>query len=350
MELPPFLMTNPSVSFDFGAWIQSPLGATIVGGLIVTALGGAVTGVVARAKKIQYRELWVRIGRWVRGSWPVTTRRYERDVAGAHQRGVDAEKAKIAAEREVVPQPYWYVNASRFDDPDRLMLFNSGYAAWDVSVTADPELLVLEGEVFFRGAFGSDSRGAGTGKHFGAIPTDKAKAEGAVVQITWRDKNQDRHTRDVHVPASVFARALDAALESKFQDGRRAGLAEAFEEQEARRTQFVEEIRWNMIRLSGSGEAAMLVARQPEQAFRLRNSASGSTARNVKVSAKSQFFQFSEGGQWVEVKPKTFVDFKGLATNGAGYSGLDFSVVWIDDQGESHSAEYHVDGWESGVY
>lgn len=343
-------MSDPSGWATFGDWIQSPLGATIVGGLAVALIIWAVSAIVARAKRIAYRELWVRIGSWVRGSWPVTTRRYQRDVAAARQEGIDAEKAKVAAERARIPQPSWYADASRFDDPDRLMLFNSGYTAWDVSVTADPELLVLEGEVFFRGAFGDDSLGGNIGKHFGAIPTDKAKAEGAVLHVKWFDRNKDPHERDVEVPASAFTRGQDAALERKFQEGRLAGRAEAFEEQEARRSQFTEDIRWNLIRLAGTGMSAMLISQQPEQAFRLRNAAATSTARIVKVLANSQHFQFSEGGQWAQIEPKTFVDFKGIATNGAGYSGVDFTVTWIDEHGEPDSAEYHVDGWESGVY
>ena len=89
----------------------------------------------------------------------------------SNRRGYFKRSAEVTAERAVVREPTWWVEAK---EPGDYFLYNGGYAVSDVRLDAPEAEFIFEGPPpIFVGKFGDDSHGGATGKFFGGQPTDR---------------------------------------------------------------------------------------------------------------------------------------------------------------------------------
>ncbi|WP_022884688.1 hypothetical protein [Glaciibacter superstes] len=190
------------------AWYDRTLNATVVGGVVVFAVTWFVPWAISEATKAKApawaylvvagvalivaslvvppwrRLIWNNVAKdvkWFFAIRPITRRKKEL----LEQAGYDRRSGEVAAERTSVPQPSWRIDArDAFGERNVHWLNNQGYAVTDVALSCNPEFFALDGDVFWKGTFGSDSSGGSIGSWFKGVTTERGRTEGVTFGVT----------------------------------------------------------------------------------------------------------------------------------------------------------------------
>lgn len=265
--------------------------------------------------------------------WPVTTRRYRRDLDAAEATGYERRSAELVAERARTPRPRLYVDqlGSMNSDDHHFMLRNTGYAATDVSLTADESALVLRSPVFRRGPFGDSFPDSTTGHSFDADLTDAGRANGVTFQIEYTDQAGDPHAETYRLPPEKLFVNTQETRQEAYERGR----ADLQEEIDAQRARPIVEPQW-------------LLGREPGGRYIISNSAIGSVAKDVKISANPAVFTFRGAPQWEDISVPADVEiadtigtriFDGFVGEHGRMMDVDVTVSWTDENGERWDLE-----------
>jgi len=285
----------------------------------------AITAIVPRWR----RALWVpaiaSVGRW----WPVTNARYKRDLDAADAAGYDRRSQEVATERARTPKPNLYVDqqGSMNSDDHHFMLRNSGYPVSDIEVTTDGTDLVLRYPVFRSGSFGDNMPGGVKGLPFEGDVTDKGRSSGVTFNIAYTDQAGDDHVVQYRLaPERLYVNTQETREEAYAR-----GRADVQSEIDAQRTKPIIEPQW------------LLGYDRKNQRYIISNSAAGSTARDVKISASPASFAFLGAPQWDDISvPADAEDpgavgtrlFKGFIGDEGRAFGVRVTVSWSDENGD----------------
>lgn len=346
-------------------WAQSPTGQMVVNGTISGGVGAIIAWLLNNATNLPWlaigavfvggtalaflvltlvrrnlRELlWIRPFKWLIGL-RITTMRSRNLIEAA---GYDRRSTELATERKGARQPRWRISAQ-----DRLSglvnvhwLENSGYEAFDVALTCDPELFTLDGEVFFRGGFGTNSPGGSIGKQFLGAPTERGRTEGVTFRISWRDENQNQWDKDVFMPPEEIRLGHDDAVEEARAVGWKEGYAEAksvFEQAEVSASQSEKPVlprpkpRWKLTHVDGEGSGA--------RTYRLANLMSKSIAYNVRIDLVEGKFNFLDEAFWEDLSGNGVGTFRGAMPD--TYLGATLSLSWLDENQGVHTQRFKL--------
>lgn len=211
-------------------------------------------------------------------------------------------------------------------DDHHFMLRNSGYPATDVSLTADESALVLRSPVFRRGPFGDSSPGGTTGHTFDADLTDKGRANGVTFEIEYTDQAGDSHSETYWLPPGQLFVNTHESREEAYDRGR----ADLQKEIDAQRARQIVEPQW-------------LLGREPGGRYMISNSAIGSVAKDVKISANPAVFTFRGAPQWEDISVPADAEtadtigtrfFDGFVGQHGRMMGVDVTVSWTDENGD----------------
>lgn len=327
--------TPPGFWDGIAAWSQTNLGAGIIAGLVVVFLAWLASVIFARVKKIGYRELWVRFGKWVRDTWPVMRRTRDRQVKKADTDAYKRRSDEIDRERKAAKQPYWEVDPRDRFGNGSMLLTDSGFGATDVRITSnDPELCVIVNggqhfDHFINGGVGST-----TGRQFDAALTERGRREGASFHVTWLDANGDLHEQDVILTPESILNAQELENNDYFVRGVIEGRKQLQNELDEARTKPVKKPRWVIVQdQDESTSNNWLVA----------NMAEGATALHVSVDAPRGELVFLSAADWPDMTGKSQQTFSGYLTSHGESYGVTFTVEWTDANGDRRNEK--VD-WE----
>lgn len=310
---------------------RSPTLATIVGGLVVMA----IVALLSRVPKL--KPIYSAVGRNITRifKWLVSLR-----VNGAVKRaslrkaGYDERHSEVVAERAVVAEPSWKVDArDGLGERNLHWLENYGYEVFDVRLTCDPTYFLLEAEVFWQGGFGSNQPGGYIGKFFKGSATDLGKAEGVMFHVSWRDRNGDQRERDVLFPLEEIRAGRDEALAEEWTKGRAVGRAEALAED--RSPLPPPHPRWSFVD-EGKNENDI-------SSYRVINLMPGSVVFNARVEvSKKGLFHFSDPAFWPDLSGESEGSFCGRITDSGDYEGFTFTLHWLDQDRNAQSESWRV--------
>lgn len=276
------------------------------------------------------KSIWVRFGKWLRGTWPVTTRTKERAVVSAFQAGIDSEKEKVAAERAQARNPQWHIDGQdRLGEHDLLWLENHGAQVKDVVMTCDPALFVLDGDVSWTGTLGTDGPGY-EGKQFRGQPTELGRTQGVIFHVVWYDMNGDRHEGNVTYPPKEM-RARDQEIHNEaWAEGREAGRAEVLAELEAAQPAPPPiKPRWVLVQDHTDNA--------PDDGWIVANMAKGAVALHVSLDAPREELVFLSAADWPDMTGKSQQNFSGYLTSRGESYGVTFKIEWTDANGQRKS-------------
>ena len=326
--------TPASGSGVLGFIDQSPTLSAIVGGLVVVALV-ALVALLSRVPRL--KPIYTAAGRGITRffRWLASLR-----VNGAVRRasiknaGYDERDSEIVAERAVVAQPSWKVDArDGLGERNLHWLENYGYEVFDVGLACDAEFFLLDAEVFWQGGFGSNQPGGYIGKFFKGVATERGQAKGVIFHVKWRDRNDDTHERDVLFPPQEIRAGKDEALAEEWAKGRAVGRAEVFAED--RPALPPPDPRWNFVD-EGKGEDGI-------STYRVINLMPGSVVFNARVEVSQKgLFHFSDPAFWPDLAGESEGLFRGHITNSGDYEGFTFTLHWLDQGHDAQSESWRV--------
>lgn len=322
--------------------VQSPLVATIVGGLVVALVVWLITVVVARVRRVRLGELLTSAACWVRDTRPVTVRRLRREVAEARSQGYKDRDDAVAIERRSPSPPVWRLNYDAHmgrdeDDNDVFWLTNVGFPVTEVEVTADPELVLLPRRVVFTGIEN------GTGQGFAATITDVGRERGITLQVSWRNRYGDPGSEGLKLSAEQVSALGIETRPQAYGRGKADGFAEGLESGIAQgRLEIQNEI--NAARVIPVAPIWSVERWKDSQRwrYRLTNYARGSTAFDVRLSVEQAAeFSFRSDVRWNQIHGLVTEEFDGLESRAS--RGVHFTVSWSDQNGDRHSEPVFLD-------
>lgn len=323
-----------------GFWL--PIGRVVVAILLVLAVGAVVVLVAMSVVFRTWRQrIWQRLFGWLGGLRVTTLASRRRSRTEAERAGYSRRSEEVQAERSAAQQPAWRIDATDrlFGDTGLHWLHNSGYAAEDVAITADPSEFRIDGEVFFIGSFGDAMLGGSTGKNFTGAPTDYGRERGVTFTVTWRDGNGDPHKREVYMSPEDIRRGRDSATEEARTIGWKEGYAEASEfHEEAAKKAAASRIpaplpRWSVETQSGhftEGLGGTFEAR-------LSNKVPDSTALGVRIDGVGGA-NVLDAGHWDNLSGVASGAFNVSLDRVGLHEGATFKVEWTDENGERQQA------------
>jgi hypothetical protein len=305
----------------------------IVVGVVVLLIGFIATRVY---KAVRKRSVWPPIGRglrravmWLINSRPVTERAAKkREQAGYERRNEVIERARASARQPTL-------RITRRDDLGEVNLMwleNAGYPVNDVRIDANPMYFTPEGEIGWRGSFGSNMPGGSIGVWFKGVPTDLGRDEGVVFDVSWSDDTGERIHRDVVYSAAE----LDADQRVSLERARRQGHAEGREEAIAEARDAVQiprpRPRWQVV-VAGFNE-------NNQTPMRINNLEERSVAREVRVDVTNNWFEFTTGGTFPDLSGAKYGQFKGRFSQDGSAYGVRFTISWYDENGVALNGYY----------
>lgn len=348
-----------------GKWYNGALVSNVLGGLIVAVVIWIVTQMITEATKAELpfwvylvvagavlfvaswaiplwrRTIWGTVAAifgWVFAIRPVTKAQRSALVST----GYEQHKSEVEAERLTARQPRWGFSAEDrlFGDMSMFWLHNHGYEARDVRVAVDPSEFLTDGEVFFRGGFGSGMPGGIVGKHFRGATTDKGRDNGVTFTVSWRDANDNGHDREVFMSPEEIRKGTTSATEEARDQGWKEGYSHAKEFFE---NKIAEEKASQLAPVPSPAPRWMIAPENTEEdnVFVLRNAVPRSVAREVRLEADSDL-KILDAAQWK--------DLSGTDTTGAAGTfmavfskqgetfGVNLYLSWYDENGKKHGA------------
>ena len=180
--------TPPADLSVLGFVDQSPLLATVIGGVIVFIIAAILT----RIPKLKpyFHKGWARITQFLKWVFELRistgAKRDAMEIAGYERRNQE-----VVRERSRSMRPHWRVSNPH---DDIFYLHNSGYAVSDVMVWANPEFFVFDGgasHAFLGGVLGDNNHGSSRGTQFLGKRTERGKRQGVDFTFEWIDQNGD---------------------------------------------------------------------------------------------------------------------------------------------------------------
>lgn len=345
-------------------WVQTNLGASIIGGAVVLILGAlgntlfdnmpnwlrwVVTAgallvglILFSAVNEGWRDrTWFRFGKWVAGLRPVTTARLDREVAAERKAAAKEHADEIAARRKSPSPPAWRLQANGrdlgdLDEPYQgFWLWNKGFPVTEVEISGNPDFVWFPHRAIFHSA---DSN---AGQFLAMGLTEKAHAEGFTLTYSWRNRYGDPGTEDiryepewisqegVETPAMTYKRGKADGLSEGHAAGFEEGRKDMQAEIDRQRARPVRKARW-------------LVETQPDarnQAWVLVNTSDGAVATEVTLDAPN-YFTFLSAADWEDMTGVARQAFRGLERDG---SFVVFTVEWNDANGQRQSEQVRYD-------
>lgn len=309
----PSLSPSPSATTVIdaaGQFAGTPVGSTVVGGLILAFLLWLI-GRVSKRHPFRAIGRGVRaaaIGaakavRWIRGLRVASKRRWQ----ARYDEGFAARSAEIAEERSWSPAPSFRLeterNGARF-----YWFWNWGATVREVRLSADPDLFTFDQEPYWPGEV---TPNVGTQVHGGV--TERGRAEGVWFSATWRDVHGDEQRGTFELPPGerVYRNHQEA-----YERGRRE-----------ERDEFDRQLRT-------APDPRWLISTDEEwDDFYLENLVALSKARNVRVDPASTNFRMLTAGTWDPVDGGMRVVFRGDVLT--EYTGdVRFEVRWTGIDGK----------------
>lgn len=343
---PPWIQTNLGASVFatlLGLFLGSVLNSSLEalsGGLRAIILVGValVAVVVASAVSRRWRSrLWIPILVWAAGLQPVTAASRTRAVAAAKQAVFDEHAAQEEARLRSPSPPSWVIRHDRrmgrdeFDN-DTFWLTNMGFPVKEVEISGNPEFIGFPHRVVFQ------NHENGIGQWFAANITERGRAEGVTLTISWRNRHGDPGSFDyrlepdalaemaIETRDEAFARGKSEGFAAGRDEGNAQGRAELLAELEAKRGIPIRKARWAVVRM-------------PNGSWTLSNTAQGSLAFKVVLDAPSSDFTFFSAADWDEMPGVHSERFEGLIP-GVG-THVAFNVAWEDANGAPQTSEVH---------
>jgi len=318
-----------------GFWL--PIGRVAVVIVLALALVTIVVFVAVSIVSRTWRErIWRRPFGWLWGLRVITEASRDKSRVATEHKGYLRRSVEVDAERRIAQQPAWRVDATDrlFGDMGLHWLTNSGYAAKDVAITADPSEFKIDGEAFFVGSFGDAMPGGSTGKQFRGAPTEKGREHGVTFVVTWRDGNDDPQDREVYMSPEDIRHGRDSAMEEARALGWEEGYAEAKKvHEEAAAAAAASNVpapwpRWAIQTHAGNfteGVAGRFAAS-------LSNKVPGSTALGVRIDGVAGG-EVLDAGHWDDLSGVTTGRFDVSLDRAGLHEGSTFKVEWTDESG-----------------
>jgi hypothetical protein len=284
--------------------------------------------------------VWLNLGRafaWLFSIKPMT--RTARALL--EQVGYERRSSEVAEERKRAFEPSWRIEArDSLGEKNLHWLNNDGFVVQDVSLTCDPEFFVLEGEVAWKGGFGSDTPGS-VGNFFRGIATELGKSEGVAFIVRWTDRYGDHHQRAVPLRPDEILAGHSEALDDQFAKGRVAGRAEVFAEKTpALPPPPPPEPRWVLTELAES--KGRLVA------YEIANLIPGSVALNARIDpSRKSAFRFDDAAFWPNLSGEASGVFRGRVTDSGAKAGFNLVLSWLDANRNQQTESWNVPATEA---
>lgn len=277
---------------------------------------------------------WVAFGSWLKGLDIVTHRKR----AAIRQEGFDAHVVEMESLRARIQQPAWRVDArDALGERNLYWLNNHGGPAQEVTVTAEPEFFVPDGDIHWRSFNAAGMAGGSVGSWFKGQITERGRDEGVAFHVSWVDGSGELRERDVFMPSEEFRAGRDEALQAEYVRGRADGRMEAFAERDAMPPVPLPRPRWAVTFDDGSVTVDRDGMTEP---FVLINRVERSVAREVRIDTHPDYFRLTSAGHWADLSGEARGGFTGSRTaNGQTY-GITFTISWFDERGESQSDTY----------
>lgn len=184
---------------EFWLWSQSPLGATIVGGVVVLIVGAIAAAIY---RKVSGRSIWagvVKAAKWVGGLRLTTQETREQ----AHERGRAGLQAEIDARRSrPVLKPQWMLGRDLTVEGEYLIVNSAkGAVAKDVELEASTQMFT------FIGAPRWDNLTGEATAVFKGFVSHHGGMFGVDVTVSWTDEHGERWVLE-NVPIHNTKRSL----------------------------------------------------------------------------------------------------------------------------------------------
>lgn len=327
--------------------VQSPLGATIIGGLAVVLIAWLASMLVARARRVKYRDLLRGVRDRVLSWRPVTVGRLNREVAAAHAAGFKERDDEVAMQRASPSRPSWRLQANGrelgdVDGPYQgFWLWNNGHPVSDVEISGDPEFVRFRQRAVFGSADGN------SGQFLAMDLTERAHVEGFTLTFTWRNRFGDADTEDISFEPQWIAQEGVETPAMTYQRGKADGMSEGHAAgveigRQAMRAEIDNQ------RMRPVKKARWLVLRDPEDTrdgWVLVNMAEGAVATEVELDADYDFKFLSATG-WESLSGVDHGKFQGYTGNPVTV----FNVEWNDASGSRQTARVEYQGPDTGEY
>ena len=292
---------------DFWQWAdKSPLGATIVGGLIVVFVAFVFSLVVSRLRKV---------------SWTDSVRHIARST-------------------------YWFFRAvlrvlREYRPTSNIRVINAQHETWRMQVSARAN--AIDARITAKSSLDEATRG---NEDLASKYLDSNKAR---LEAENRVEHQTAERQRLRVELNEVR---IAAIDSE----RRLGIAvEAIAEYEKERARLKSELATALSRTAPPQPPSHLPLPRPRwsvyfdestEEYYVRNAVERSVANEVRLDLPFGNFDFHDGAHWETMSGSQTRVFRGTPTGDAPIYGVVFDVTWYDEHDEKDSTRVHLPPWE----